>query len=114
MKRRELQVSKTALAIRFGVCADTIRQWEAKGRVPEARYFPLVVEFLGYDPLPPPLTLGDRIRRRRLLLGLEQKETARRLSVSELTLSRWERGGRVSRERSERVTAFLRDVPVKG
>jgi hypothetical protein len=33
---------------------------------------PAVIEFLGYNPLPAPTTIGERIVRRRTALGMSQ------------------------------------------
>jgi len=36
-------------------------------------------------------TLGDRVRKRRLDLGLRQKDVAEQLGVDEMTINNWER-----------------------
>jgi len=36
-------------------------------------------------------TLGDHVRKRRLELGMQQKDVARRLGVDEMTVNNWER-----------------------
>lgn len=38
------------------------------------------------------MTIGDKLRHRRKLLGLSMKEVADRIGVSEATVSRWESG----------------------
>jgi transcriptional regulator with XRE-family HTH domain len=54
--------------------------WIIRGPTPKAGY-PKQVN-----------NLGDEIRSKRLDLGLQQKEVARRLGVSPETLSNWEKG----------------------
>ena len=69
---------------------------------------PAIIDFLGYNPLPPAKTLAEQLVRRRTGLGLSQKESAGRIGVDPGTLAKWERG---EREPSggflERVKRFL-------
>jgi DNA-binding XRE family transcriptional regulator len=39
-----------------------------------------------------PQTLGDHIRKRRLVMGITQKEVAKQIGVSQFTLINWEKG----------------------
>jgi DNA-binding XRE family transcriptional regulator len=55
---------------------------------------PAVIQFLGYNPLPEATTLGERLVRQRISLGLSQKEAAAEIGVDPATLARWERGDR--------------------
>jgi transcriptional regulator with XRE-family HTH domain len=60
-------------------------------------FFPLRLRAPRIPPLPRgypknPTTLGEHLRRRRLDLGLRQRDLARRLRVTEETLGLWERG----------------------
>ena len=56
---------------------------------------PAIVEFLGYNPLPPGKNWAERFVRHRTFLGLSQKEAAARIGVDQGTLARWERGERI-------------------
>jgi transcriptional regulator with XRE-family HTH domain len=54
------------------------------------------VTLRGRKPYPPAYprelrTVGDRLRKRRLDLGLRQKDVARMLGVDEMTVNNWER-----------------------
>jgi transcriptional regulator with XRE-family HTH domain len=49
-----------------------------------------VIAYLGYWPLPAPITLGERIRRARYVLDWPKTNLARRLGCDEETLSLWE------------------------
>jgi len=51
---------------------------------------PAIIEFVGYNPLPPADGLGEELVRRRTTLGLSQKEAAVRMDVDPATLARWE------------------------
>ena len=74
----------------LNVDAFTVLNWEKGKTVPATRYLPRIVEFLGYDPFPPPQTLGERIVAARRRLGIPRKKLARRLRVDEGVLKRWE------------------------
>lgn len=57
-------------------------------------------------------TVGDRLRRRRLELGLLQREVAERLGVDEATVYNWE-GNRTTPAQLQwpQIIAFLGYVP---
>ena len=75
------------------------------------------VTLRGQKPLPPAYprelrTIGDQLRKRRLDLGLRQKDVARLLGVDETTVYNWEghRTSPLGRVRLE-MLGFLRDHP---
>ena len=53
---------------------------------------PKVIEFLGYNPLPLPRWVPEKLLVARRLLGLTQKAMAKRLGVDPTTLAAWEQG----------------------
>ncbi len=60
--------------------------------------------------LHPAGTLGERIKKWRLEQGLFQRDLAKIIGVSEITIVNWERGGtRPDRKNSERLKTILRD-----
>jgi len=61
-----------------------------------------------------PVTLGDHIRRRRLELGLEQRELARQLGADDMTVCNWEKGRTFPSIRFlPRIVRFLGYVPFR-
>ncbi len=58
--------------------------------------------------LPSPGTLGERIKKWRLEQGLFERNLAKIIGVSEMTIVNWERG-RPDRKNSERLETILRD-----
>ena len=55
-----------------------------------------------------PRSLGDHIRKRRLELGLTQRQAGERLEISEWTVANWEKGHTKPAARAQKtVTAFL-------
>ena len=81
---------KDAAAI-LGIGHFTYMTWEKDQKFPTVRYFPDIVSFVGYDPLPEPKTEGERMRRRRCLLGLTSLEMANQLGIDQSTLLMRER-----------------------
>nr|WP_245555027.1 helix-turn-helix transcriptional regulator [Geopsychrobacter electrodiphilus] len=59
-----------------------------------------------------PVTLGDHLRRRRIELGLYQKDVAARLGVTAPTVWNWENRGSVDLRFIPRVIAFLGYSPI--
>jgi transcriptional regulator with XRE-family HTH domain len=65
---------------------------ETNKSTPEVRYVPAIIDFLGYNPLPPSNGIGEELVRQRTTLGLSQKQAAARMQVDPTTLARWEHG----------------------
>jgi transcriptional regulator with XRE-family HTH domain len=89
-RRIDLGLRQQEVADRLGAEKDTVRNWE-KGRAePEVKFLPAVIGFLGYNPLPEAMSLGEQVRRARLGLGLSRLELACRAGVDEATVQRVE------------------------
>jgi hypothetical protein len=84
--------------------------WEQDRHVPTVRYYPVIFQFLGFDPFPSPTTLPQRLAAKRRHHGLTIKEAARRVGVDEGTFRRWESGEWNPRMSGEVVQRFL-DMP---
>ena len=93
-KRLSLKLLQKQVAQTLGVNTTSVYNWESNQTQPGLAYMPAVIEFLGYNPLPPAKNWADRLVRGRTVLGLSQKELARRLGVDQSTLAGWERGER--------------------
>jgi len=70
----------------------TIINWEGNATVPEVRYMPAIIQFLGHNPLPTPSSLPERLATARRVLGLSQRKMAAKLGVDPATLMGWEAG----------------------
>ena len=91
-KRLDLKLCQKEVAQKLGINKTTVYNWENNRTSPSMNHIPKIIEFLGYVPYDtPPRTLGDKISTSRRLLGLTQKELARRLGIDPSTLGRWER-----------------------
>ena len=92
LRRLNLKMLQRDLAKKLGVETSSIFNWEANtGGSPRPQYFPAIIEFLGYNPLPPAKTWAERLVRGRMSQGLSQKEFAGKLEVDPSTLAKWER-----------------------
>lgn len=73
----------------MGVCRESIEEWE-RGKDPSDRMWPRVISFLGYDPTPDAVSMGDRLRARRRAKGLSRKAVAKRIRCDERQITKWE------------------------
>ena len=72
------------------------------------RFYPRIIEFLGYDPHGEPQCIGEEIAARRRKLGLSRKRLAKKLGLDEATVARFESGSsKPTGERAEIVKTFL-------
>ncbi len=85
MKQRDV-------ALLLGCTEQSIRFWEQDKTTPIYRYLAKVIEFVGYDPFPPPETIGEKVKRYRAISGLTQQQLAEQLAVDESTIRGWENG----------------------
>jgi ribosome-binding protein aMBF1 (putative translation factor) len=86
-----------------------MKHWEEhlKSRI-EIRFYPAILAFLGYNPLPEPKTPGEEMRRKRRSLGLSQRRLAALTNTDEGTVARLERDTRgMARQSREKVTAYF-------
>jgi DNA-binding transcriptional regulator YiaG len=97
------------VAERLGIDHFTYITWETGRKKPYTSRYVSIIRFLGYDPLPPPTTLGDRIRARRRELGVTQRGLAAQFGWDRATVFHYERGTtRPTGIRLERLDAWLR------
>lgn len=80
---RELLQKEAAKLI--GVSHATYIHWETDKHQPRARQWPGVIRFLGYDPHPEPVTLGERMVATRRAMGWTIQKAARHAGVDEGT-----------------------------
>jgi transcriptional regulator with XRE-family HTH domain len=91
-RRLDLKLLQGQVAEEVGVHEMTITGWESNATVPEVRYMPAIIRFLGYNPLPPANSLPERLAAARRRLGLSQRKMAAKLGVDPSTLMGWEAG----------------------
>jgi len=94
----------------LGVEVNTVVGWEIGRAQPKVSYLPRIIAFLGYDPFPAAVSLGERLRAERQRRGLTQHQLARHLSTTQAMVSLLETGGEVTNGRlKEAVGRFLRE-----
>lgn len=91
-RRLDLKLLQKQVADQIGVHEMTITSWEGNATVPEVRYMPAIIQFLGYNPLPAASSLPERLVTARRELGLSQRKMAAKLGVDPATLMGWEAG----------------------
>lgn len=89
LKRRlDLDLEQKETAKRLGTNPGSLRNWEMNRRTVEVRFYPAIIAFLGYNPLPHPATRGQLIRYRRISRGWSRKRLAAKLGIDEATIRR--------------------------
>ena len=89
-RRLDLKLLQKQIADQIGVDKAPITNWERNASSPAVRYVPAIIQFLGYDPLPPTDSLSERVATARRVLGLSQRKMAERLGVDPATWMGWE------------------------
>jgi transcriptional regulator with XRE-family HTH domain len=88
----DLKLLQRQVAEQIGVHEMTITSWESNATVPEVRYMPAIIQFLGYNPLSAAGSFPERLASARRALGLSQRKMAKKLGVDPATLMGWEAG----------------------
>ena len=91
-RRLDLRLLQEQVAEQIGVHEMTITNWEVNATVPEVRYVPAIIQFLGYNPLSAAGSIPERLAMARRALGLSQRKMAKKLGVDPATLMGWETG----------------------
>jgi transcriptional regulator with XRE-family HTH domain len=93
-RRLTLKLIQRQVSEQLAVNVSSLRNWEANRSKPAVEFMPAIIQFLGYNPLPPGTTWAERLVSCRTAMGITQGESARRIGVDQGTLARWERGKR--------------------
>ena len=91
LKRRlDLRQNRKFAASLIGVDPESLKNWERGKTEPAVGFFPRLISYLGYNPLPEAESRGSRIRRERISRGLSRKALADSVGVDEATVKRME------------------------
>jgi len=74
----------------IGVTEDCITYWENNKSTPTTKFYPKIIDFLGYNPAPLPITIGQKLKYFRNLQGLTTKQLAAILNIDATTIQSWE------------------------
>lgn len=89
--RQLRRIRQKDAALELGVGHFTYMTWEKDQKIPFPRYYPAIIEFVGYNPLTEGTTEGECRKRERLTLGFTTTEMADHLGCDPSTVERWER-----------------------
>ena len=107
-RRLLLNLTQKEVAEALGISPFTVLNLEKDRTESPMRIYPALMQWLGYDPVPAPLTLQERMRAARRAKGWTIKEAANRLGIDPATWGEWERTGRVAWDRYDhRLEDFL-------
>ena len=91
-RRLDLELLQKEVADQFGVDETTITAWERNATAPAVRFIPAIIQFLGYDPLPPGSSFSERLATARRSQGLSLRKMAVEFGIDPGTLLDWEAG----------------------
>lgn len=90
-RRLQLKITQKSLGQRLGVSKDCMTWWENGRSHPHIRYYPKLIEFLGYNPFPiDDKSIGGQIKKYRIENGLSFRKLSKYTGFDQGTLSRWE------------------------
>jgi DNA-binding transcriptional regulator YiaG len=90
-RRLDLNLLQKQVAEQIGDEITSVFNWESNESQPATRFFPAIICFLGYNPLPVADDLMGKFARTRQSLGLTQEDLAEKLGIDESTIAQWER-----------------------
>lgn len=90
--RLDLGLRQEDVAAQIRVTAETICHWELGQHEPPVRLIPAIHTFLGFCPINPAWTLGERLRAAREARGLSRRRVAGLVGLDEGTVARAEQG----------------------
>lgn len=106
-RRLEFGLYQKNVAIQIGVTASTIWNWE-HGWTIDLRYIPRVIEFLGYNPIPCPGDILEKLAWFKQVNGLTLEQLGAEMGRDPEQLSDWLNGRHIPcRRNREEVELFL-------
>ncbi len=91
-RRIELGLFQKDVALKLKVGEDAVTYWENNRAKPMVHHMPLIISFLGYNPLIiEKETLGGKVKFYRYLNGLSHKKFGKLLRVDASTVASWEK-----------------------
>jgi transcriptional regulator with XRE-family HTH domain len=109
--RLSRRLTQRSVAKTIGVGAATLLNWEKGKTDPSDKSLPAILKFLGYDPLPAPSSLPERLMALRRSLGWSAAEAARQIGVYAETWRAWECGATILHRSHREQIATLLNLP---
>jgi len=109
-RRLDLGLTRKAAGAQLGVGPWTYTRWESGTMDIQVRYFPAIIGFLRYNPLPEPASFGEVVSRERKGKGLRRIALAQRIGVTEGAIQRLEEDRRGVTPRIKQSVARALDL----
>ncbi|WPV67565.1 helix-turn-helix transcriptional regulator [Chitinophaga sp. LS1] len=107
-KRLEKRMLQKEVANFIGVTEDCVTLWENNRSNPTVKYYPKIIEFLGYFPFEiDTSSLAGKIKYYRYVNGFSQEDLAKNLGVNESTVFHYEKGTHKPKGRLRHILSFL-------
>jgi len=108
-KRMEIKLLQRQVALLIGVTEDCITLWEKNHSIPQIKYYPRIIEFLGYCPFEiDESTFSGRLKSYRLKNGLSNKKLGKNLNVNGSTILAWEGNRSIpNQQHLQNIEAFI-------
>ncbi|MEM8500310.1 MAG: helix-turn-helix transcriptional regulator [Pseudomonadota bacterium] len=69
----------------------TVHNWEINAHQPETKFYPAIMNWLGFCPIQKPRSLGGLLRLHRTYRGMSASEMAKKIGVDPTTVLSWEK-----------------------
>lgn len=113
LKRRlDLGHNRKYAASLIGVDPESLKNWEGAKTEPAVEFYPRLISYLGYNPLPKGASRGSRIRAARVSRGLSRKGLADLVGIDEGTVKRMEEDVKGMAKRAVRAICHELDVEI--
>lgn len=87
-RRLDLGLFQKDVAKKLHTTTSTVINWEKNRCEPELKFYPAIMEFLGYCPIQHPKTLCEKLNLYRIHQGLSFRKLAQKMGVDPGALSR--------------------------
>jgi transcriptional regulator with XRE-family HTH domain len=101
--RRARGLSQREAGTVIGVSAFTVLNWEKGKNEPRFKDIPAILQFLGYDPFPKPITLDVHLLAIRRHKGWSITKAAKRIGLDPATWAGWEAGKAICHEQHRQI-----------
>jgi transcriptional regulator with XRE-family HTH domain len=109
-RRLKLKLILKEAAKLLGTNEGSIINWEKGRAIPRVYRLPAILRFLGYNPLPEPCTISERLVAKRLERGWSRRVASGHLGIDVTTLRDWEHGKVILFRKHRRLVAQVLSI----
>ena len=110
-RRLKLKLTPKEAGKLLGTDEGSVISWEKGRRAPRVYRLPAILRFLGYNPLPEPCTISERLVAKRLERGWSRRVASSHLGIDVTTLRDWEQGTVILFREHRRLVAEVLGIP---